>query len=121
MVLFYFFQVSSFFFCQCLQVFSNILRSSSILSISIILISNRPLLLRMRNSQFSASFKIQFISTRALKKKSEFILHATTKTRDPIYPMNRLPTGRREVLQLYRDILKSCRKFQFPNEQGELW
>jgi hypothetical protein len=35
--------------------------------------------------------------------------------------MNRLTTARKEVLQLYRDILKSCRKFQFPNEKGELW
>eukprot|EP00029_Vermamoeba_vermiformis_P003182 TRINITY_DN13561_c0_g1_i1.p1 TRINITY_DN13561_c0_g1~~TRINITY_DN13561_c0_g1_i1.p1 ORF type:complete len:104 (+),score=4.25 TRINITY_DN13561_c0_g1_i1:47-358(+) len=35
--------------------------------------------------------------------------------------MNRLTTARKEVLQLYRDILKGCRKFQFPNEKGELW
>lgn len=28
---------------------------------------------------------------------------------------------RREVLRLYREILRTSRKFHWPNEQGELW
>ncbi|GAB9469163.1 hypothetical protein Gpo141_00006451 [Globisporangium polare] len=28
---------------------------------------------------------------------------------------------RREVLRLYREILRTARNFHWPNEQGELW
>lgn len=28
---------------------------------------------------------------------------------------------RREVLRLYREILRTSRRFHWPNEQGELW
>lgn len=28
---------------------------------------------------------------------------------------------RREVLRLYREILRTSRQFHWPNEQGELW